>query len=57
MVKGCKGLFANLISAIYICNPKVLADTINNIVTPAPPVPVFSKKDCGSILSFFVDKI
>ena len=58
MVKDVRASYiANLISSSKQ-NPKVLFDTINNIVTPAPPaVPVFSNKDGRNFLSFFVDKI
>ena len=39
-------------------NPKVLFDTMNNIVSPAPPeVPILSNKDCSNFCSFFVNKI
>lgn len=58
MVKDARAsYFANLISSSKL-NPKILFDTINTIVIPAPPdVPVFSNKDCSHFLSFFVDKI
>ncbi len=52
MVKDARpSYFTKLISSSK-CNPKILFDTINNIVTPAPPdVPIFSNND------WFVDKI
>ena len=58
MVKDVRAsYFADLISSNK-CNPKVLFDTITNIITHAPPdVPDFSNKGFGNFLSFFVDKI
>ncbi len=54
MVKDARvSYFANLISSSKR-NPEILFDTINNIVTPAPPdVPVFLNKDCSNFVSFF----
>ncbi|KAK0140527.1 hypothetical protein N1851_022496 [Merluccius polli] len=53
MVKDARAsYFAHLIPSSKH-NPKVLFDTINNIVAPVPPyVPVSSNKDCNNFLFF-----
>lgn len=39
-------------------NPKVLFNTISDIVAPAPPaVPISSNEDCEKFISFFVEKV
>uniref|UniRef100_A0A669D7L0 Reverse transcriptase domain-containing protein n=1 Tax=Oreochromis niloticus TaxID=8128 RepID=A0A669D7L0_ORENI len=39
-------------------NPKVLFDTITNIITPAPPAAIISSvEDCETFLAFFLEKI
>uniref|UniRef100_A0A3P9J789 Reverse transcriptase domain-containing protein n=1 Tax=Oryzias latipes TaxID=8090 RepID=A0A3P9J789_ORYLA len=39
-------------------NPKVVFDTIQNIVSPsAPPVPVYTTDDCNRFLQYFVNKV
>lgn len=58
MIKQSRSIyFSNLISSNKK-NPKVLFDTIDNLV--APPVshiPVYSKEDCNDFLRFFVTKV
>uniref|UniRef100_A0A3B3BU57 Reverse transcriptase domain-containing protein n=1 Tax=Oryzias melastigma TaxID=30732 RepID=A0A3B3BU57_ORYME len=49
--------FTNLISKSR-GNPKVLFNTISDIVMPRPPaVPIHSNDDCETFLSFFIEKV
>lgn len=58
LVKAARSAyFANLISSSKR-NPKILFDTISNIVNPpTPPPPVFSVSDCNDFLHFFINKV
>uniref|UniRef100_A0A669E0K7 Reverse transcriptase domain-containing protein n=1 Tax=Oreochromis niloticus TaxID=8128 RepID=A0A669E0K7_ORENI len=58
MIKNARTeYFANLIASKKK-NPRVLFDTIKNIVSPdIPHVPVYTKSDCNDFLNYFVNKV
>ena len=58
MVKNARATYFAKLIASSKRNPKVLFETINNIVCPQKPNNhVFSANDCKNFLQFFVDKV